>query len=337
MSEARPSILIADDSPTNRLALRRMLHDVPAEVLETSNGLEALQVAQQREVAVVLLDVEMPGLDGFETIQAMRRLPSMQTTPVILVSAARVEDHHRRRAYDLGAVDYLINKPVEPEMLRQKVRVFLDMYRRRLELQHMLGRMQVENEKLFTENEHFRATRSALLYQATHDVLTGLPNRALLDDRLKAAIERSRRANRSFGVVYIDLDAFKQVNDNYGHAVGDALLSETARRLVRTVRASDTVARLGGDEFVLVLEGLDNDARALALCREVIDAIQAPLSLPMPQGSAAVELRPVASVGVALFPGDADDPEGLLVLSDLAMYDAKRSGGGLRAYADVNR
>lgn len=335
MSDVRPCILIADDRQSTRLVLRRMLAELPADIVEVASGSAALEYARGNEIAVLLLDIEMPGLDGFATIQQLRNIPRHQLTPVILISAASDDAGHRRRGWDLGAADF-VSKPPEPVALRQKVRVFLELWQRRMELQQLLGRVQLENEKLFSENEHFRATRSALLFQATHDKLTGLPNRALLEDRLHAAIERARRASRSFALVYIDLDSFKQVNDSHGHSVGDALLGETARRLLRNLRASDTVARIGGDEFVLLLEGLDTDERAVAIASDVLNAISMPLRVPATRGAAEIELCPRASIGVALFPRDAEDAEGLLVLSDLAMYEAKRAGGGLRTYAALS-
>jgi diguanylate cyclase (GGDEF)-like protein len=335
--EARPHILIADDSATNRTVMRRILEEFPADVVETRSGAEALSEMEKQEFALALLDVQMPEVDGFETVRRMRRMPKSQATPVIFVTAAFTDESHQRLGYDLGAVDYMINKPINPEILRQKVRVFLDLYQKRVELQQVLSRVQEENEKLYYENEQFKAARTVLEKRATHDPLTGLPNRALLEDRINIAIQRARRGGKSFAIAYVDLDDFKEINDRYGHAAGDKVLTEVAQRLVQSVRASDTVARLGGDEFVVLMEGLDSEARAPILGRKILDSIMQPVSL-LSTAATSVELKPTASIGLALFPADADDGEGLMVLADLAMYEAKRQGGGnVRVYREVAR
>jgi diguanylate cyclase (GGDEF)-like protein/PAS domain S-box-containing protein len=155
-------------------------------------------------------------------------------------------------------------------------------------------------------------------HEAVHDPLTGLPNRTLLRDRLDHALARVDRGAGASGLLFVDLDNFKYVNDAYGHAAGDAVLIEVARRLCTTVRAVDTVARLGGDEFVVVCEEVDQET-ALALGRRLQDAIQVPVELP--RG----EHRLTASIGIAI--GERD-PEALLDAADAAAYEAKHGGGG---------
>ena len=338
MLDARPRILIADDSPTNRLAMRRIVEEFPTDIVEASDGIGALKALEGHEFALALLDVQMPELDGFETARRMRQLPTASATPVIFVTAAYTDKSHRQMGFELGAVDYLINKPVEPEVLRQKVRVFLDLYRKRVEVQELLSRVQQENEKLFFENEQFRAARTSLDERAMHDSLTGLPNRALLNDRVSSAIQRSRRGGSSFALAYIDLDGFKNINEKYGQAAGDELLTEVSRRLIQVVRRTDTIARLGGDEFVVLMESLDHEKRASQIGRKILTAIERPLELHSRLSNTMVTVHQTASLGLALFPADADDGEGLLVLSDLAMYEAKRQGGGrVKVYRDVAR
>jgi len=153
-------------------------------------------------------------------------------------------------------------------------------------------------------------------HEAVHDPLTGLANRTLLRDRLEHALARSGRERGATAVLFIDLDNFKQVNDSFGHAAGDAVLVETARRLQTAVRPGDTIARLGGDEFVAVCEGIDEEA-ALAVGRRLQEAIQPPLIA----GDVRHELS--ASIGIAI--GDRD-PDGLVGEADLAAYRAKAAG-----------
>lgn len=155
-------------------------------------------------------------------------------------------------------------------------------------------------------------------HEAVHDPLTGLPNRTLLRDRLEHALARSERQRGATGVLFVDLDTFKDVNDAHGHAAGDAVLVEVARRLSLTVRPADTVARLGGDEFVIVCEEVDRES-VLTLGWRLQQSIQTPISV---EGD---EYRMSASIGIAL---GHSDPDAMLANADSAVYDAKGRGGG---------
>jgi diguanylate cyclase (GGDEF)-like protein/PAS domain S-box-containing protein len=157
--------------------------------------------------------------------------------------------------------------------------------------------------------------------QALHDPLTKLPNRLLLMDRARQAVARLRRSNGPIALLFIDLDRFKAINDNLGHAVGDHLLISVAERLEEMLRDSDTVARLGGDEFVILAEDLDSDAEALAVAERVLHALEEPFVV----GSAEVSM--LASVGVSITHDPEAEPEDLLREADVAMYRAKGSGG----------
>lgn len=157
--------------------------------------------------------------------------------------------------------------------------------------------------------------------QALHDPLTKLPNRLLLMDRANQALTRLRRSNGPIALLFIDLDGFKAINDNLGHAVGDHLLISVAERLAEMLRDSDTVARLGGDEFVILAEDLDGDAEALAVAERVLHALEEPFQV----GSAEVSM--LASVGVSVSHDPEAKPEDLLREADVAMYRAKGAGG----------
>ncbi|HJV25151.1 MAG TPA: diguanylate cyclase [Aromatoleum sp.] len=164
--------------------------------------------------------------------------------------------------------------------------------------------------------------KAELLRAARHDELTGLPNRRLFQERILSALARSARNQRGMAVLYIDVDDFKQVNDSLGHAVGDQLLQEVARRLQFCVRETDTVARLGGDEFVLLLEDLHSPVDAEAVADKVRDVMSPPMDL------GGRVLRAAASVGMALYPEHGLDIEQLLSHADGAMYSDKRSKAG---------
>ncbi|HLI76176.1 MAG TPA: GGDEF domain-containing protein [Acidobacteriaceae bacterium] len=156
---------------------------------------------------------------------------------------------------------------------------------------------------------------------ATHDYLTGLPNRVLLLDRLEKAIVHAERCRGMVGVVLIDLDGFKHINDSHGHAVGDLLLCEIAGRMRTIMRASDTVTRFGGDEFVLCVEEAADADHVLGAARRLQLAIAHPFQL------GAIQVTTSISCGIALFPAHALEPNRLLELADRALYRAKAAGG----------
>ena len=163
-------------------------------------------------------------------------------------------------------------------------------------------------------------SEARLTYLAQFDALTGLPNRALLSDRFSQTIVLARRRGVPIGVLFIDLDDFKLVNDTQGHAAGDDLLKETARRLQSAVRQGDTVARISGDEFAVILGDLARPDDAALVAQKIIDQLAAPVTVR------AQELFVTASIGIATFPADGDNAEALLGAADAAMYRAKQSG-----------
>ena len=165
-----------------------------------------------------------------------------------------------------------------------------------------------------------RADAARIAFLAHHDQLTGLPNRILLADRLRVALAHSARNKVSCGLMFMDLDKFKLVNDTLGHAIGDELLIEVARRLRVSVRDSDTVARLGGDEFVVVLPALRSPEDAEVVAKKI------KLSLGAPYNLSGHDVRSSPSIGIALFPEDAGDADELLRHADEAMYMTKQAG-----------
>lgn len=171
---------------------------------------------------------------------------------------------------------------------------------------------------------------SALEKNADHDALTGLPNRVLLADRLQQAMAQALRTKKLLAVCYLDLDGFKAINDNYGHAAGDRVLIEVAERLKAAVRVGDTVARIGGDEFVLLLWGLNRADECKQTITRVISEIARPV-LAQDQVSALT-----VSVGVAIFPTDSPVQIELLARADSAMYRAKLAGGGQAKFSTLH-
>jgi diguanylate cyclase (GGDEF)-like protein/PAS domain S-box-containing protein len=172
------------------------------------------------------------------------------------------------------------------------------------------------------DTSHRRLADEALVHTALHDPLTGLPNRALLLDRLGHALARANRNAGQTALLFLDLDNFKVVNDSLGHLAGDLLLIEAAHRLQASVRATDTVARFGGDEFAVLLEDVSDANEAVAKAERLANALRQPLEVD------GREVRPDVSIGVSLSSGGSDQPDDLLRRADLAMYQAKSAGKG---------
>jgi diguanylate cyclase (GGDEF)-like protein len=165
-----------------------------------------------------------------------------------------------------------------------------------------------------------RAVLLQLSHLAAHDLLTDLPNRILLNDRLSQAIASAQRQRHRLAVLFLDLDRFKLINDTLGHEIGDGLLQSVAQRLVESVRRSDTVSRQGGDEFVLLLSRVDEAEDAAASVQKVIKALAAPLDVD------GHRLHVTASIGLSMYPDDGQDADTLIRNADAAMYRAKERG-----------
>ncbi|MES9958886.1 MAG: EAL domain-containing protein [Sedimenticola sp.] len=163
-------------------------------------------------------------------------------------------------------------------------------------------------------------SRNELEHMATHDALTGLPNRALLNDRLVQAVARAKRLENRGALIVLDLDRFKQINDSLGHPVGDELLMQVARRLKKISRVEDTIARFGGDEFVLILEDLHDATHAGHIAQHILNAFTESIKL------SNMELDVTTSIGITIFPDDGEDSDTLLKQADNAMYAAKEAG-----------
>ncbi len=172
----------------------------------------------------------------------------------------------------------------------------------------------------FRDIGELKRQQEAVQYLAYHDTLTGLPNRRLLIDRLELALGLAERHGRNLALMFLDLDHFKQINDCYGHEGGDELLKGVARRLATATRDTDTIARQSGDEFVILLPEIDSAADAEQVAQRILGALRAPLPV---QGQT---LAASVSIGIALYPGDADSADGLMRQADLAMYAAKQGG-----------
>jgi len=180
------------------------------------------------------------------------------------------------------------------------------------EISHYVG--------LFHDISDIKRQEEFIRHQAFHDSLTGLPNRPLLINRIDKAIAHATRENRKFGVMFLDLDNFKNVNDSLGHAVGDILLKEASERLRHVARSDDTVARLGGDEFIILIENMNDEKPAASLAQRILDSFKKPFMIK------ENHLHVGTSIGIAIFPEDGEDTDVLIRNADTAMYRAKETG-----------
>jgi diguanylate cyclase (GGDEF)-like protein len=333
-------LLIVDDVADNRAVLARRFQRHGFEITEAADGFRALELITSGEFDLVLLDVMMPGLDGFEVLQRIRTQFRPASLPVIMVTAlARNEDIVK--ALSLGANDY-ITKPVDFAVALARTQTQLARKHAEEEVQRANWALQEANEnlerrvtertkELIEANERLKVemtqrerSEATVRHLAHHDALTALANRVLFGEWLNEAITRARLTGENLAVLFLDLDGFKNVNDTLGHPVGDKLLKLVADRLRHTARETDKVARFGGDEFAILQFADDLPGGAADLASKVIDALREPYQIDGQQVVVGT------SVGVALLrtEGLALDGVELLKAADLALYRAKAEGRG---------
>ncbi len=288
-------VLVADDSATVRMLVRVELELAGYEVLEAADGRLALELARGARVDVVLLDVEMPVLDGYATVTALKTDPATADVPVVFLTG-RLGSEDVVRGLRLGGHDYL-RKPPDPAALLARVAA--------------AARVKaLEDELRRRADELDRVSRT--------DVLTGLHNRRHAEEHLRRLSAAARRHGNPFAVLVADVDHFKRVNDTAGHAAGDAVLQAVAGVLQGSVRTEDLVARWGGEEFLVALP--HTGARAAGVLAERLRARVAGLCVPVDGRS----LRVTISIGGAATL-DRGVPE-LLAAADRELYAAKDGG-----------
>ncbi|MBF0417439.1 MAG: EAL domain-containing protein [Magnetococcales bacterium] len=308
--DSQPTVLVVDDSPDNiRLLGNILLRE--CRVLFATSGQAAMESALANQPDLVLLDVMMPEIDGFEVCQWLRAQEATRGIPVILVTALNDMDAETR-GFEAGAVDFL-TKPVNPAVVRARVAAHLALKRQR-------DILEKTNQRLHDEIRRREKLETLLREQAEYDTLTGLPNRKLFHDRLQQAVLTGERRRRHFALLFVDLDRFKWVNDTLGHDAGDTLLVEVAKRLKGVVRKSDTVARLGGDEFTVILADILHESMAELVARKILEQLSTPFVLKGQQVAIS------GSVGIGMYPDDGSTPHELARNADSAMYLAKQSG-----------
>lgn len=289
------TILVADDSMVVRAVLRRQLETDGHTVVEAVNGEEAIDACREYHPDVILLDVEMPVLDGHATLMRLKADPELKDIPVVFLTG-RVDTVDVVNGLRLGAHDYL-RKPFEANELMARVSAAL--------------RTKWLQDELRTRNAELdRVSRI--------DMLTNIYNRRHLDEHLRRVISAARRHDRTVGVLIVDIDHFKEVNDERGHLAGDVVLREVAARLQQAMRTEDALGRWGGEEFLAVLT--DTPPEGIRIMAERLRQVIAAAPFILDDGS---------RIGVTVSVGHTygtEDAEVLVHRADDALYVAKAEG-----------
>lgn len=337
MTVVTPKVLLVNDDAASVLALESLLTSAHEyEIVTAHSGREALRQVLIHEFAVILLDVSMPEMDGFETAEAIHSHPRSASTPIIFVTAYYADEITRLKGYQKGAVDYLFT-PVIPQILQSKVAVFVELAKKRLELEQKTQQLEALAQDLRIQRlqdlERINAALEEEIVErrqaeqrahelATRDPLTRLANRRSFIERLEYLVAHAGRRNERLALLFLDLDKFKSVNDTLGHEVGDQLLIQIADRLNAAVRATDMVARLGGDELVVLLEALADSTDATRIAKKIAYAIAEPYHI------GPHKVTTSASIGISVYPQDGASAQELMKNADLAMYHAKQQKRG---------
>ncbi|MGF1715339.1 diguanylate cyclase [Photobacterium chitinilyticum] len=320
---AIPKILIVDDRPENLLALEGLLDKFHIELIKANSGEEALAHTLDHDFALILLDVQMPGMDGYEVAELMRGNKKNKHIPIIFVTAASKASSHVFKGYESGAVDYLL-KPLVPLVFQSKVGVFIELFEQKEALREKtqeFDRKLVELEEL---QQQLEETNEQLLMLSTTDGLTGLLNRRRFDEVFSEEWKRGIRSQSSLSLIILDIDDFKAYNDTYGHQVGDDCLREVTSTLSNIpLREMDKLARIGGEEFAIILPETDTEG-AMQAAKRVRTSID---RLAIPHSSSSSHQHLTISVGVSTVIPKADlSSRKLMEAADMALYEAKHSG-----------
>ncbi|MEE9281193.1 MAG: EAL domain-containing protein [Myxococcota bacterium] len=295
----KPLVLIADDDPGVRILAASGLEADGFEVAEVTTGGEALAYCQRKQPDLLVLDLNMPLVNGFEVCRILRRAAAVCATPILIMTG--VEDLDSiKRALDAGATDF-IRKPIHPALLAHRARYILSASYAHAQL----GRL------------------------TNYDSLTGLANRQRFAERLEALVAKARSSKRVLALLYVDLDRFNRINDSLGQGAGDQVLQTVADRIRDRVRTTDAVSRvarlavsrLGADSFAVILSQIASEQAAGVIAHRLLHAIAEPLVV------AGQQVSTTASIGIAVYPRDGDDPASLVRCADVAMHNAKQHGG----------
>lgn len=286
--ESKSNILVVDDNPDKLSLIEAALCLAGYNVTTATDGDEALSAIESYQPDLVITDVMMPRMNGYELAQRIRANPATKFIPVIMQTAAGRRSEDLRRASEVGALGY-ITDPTDLDLLLARTRTLLE----------------------------FKAYLDVCEEAAFTDHLSGLANRRRFERQLEREVSRMERFEHPFSLLMIDIDSFKNLNDNFGHDVGDDAIRRISRVLREGTRGIDLAARIGGEEFAVLLVETSKEG-GLEVAERLRAAIKA---LEIPNAG-----HITASFGVAECPGDAQTAADLLKAADVALYEAKRNG-----------
>ncbi|MEB3884207.1 EAL domain-containing protein [Lyngbya sp. CCY1209] len=338
-------ILIVDDNPNNIRVVFNFLKKSNFRVLVSTGGEDALRKTKEVTPDLILLDIMMPKIDGFEVCRRLKDNPETREIPVIFMTAL-AEIENKVEGFALGAVDY-VTKPLQQEEVLSRVRLHLklhDLNRSLQEKNHNLSeeiaarlaveaelkqlnkkldiRVQERTQELSQAIKELHIREEKLRHQATHDSLTGLFNRAWLMKFLSEKIADSRLKKEENSILFVDLDRFKNINDRFGHLTGDGLLKVVAFRLRKCLKSRAEIARLGGDEFLIVVPGKWDTNKQSSLIADIFEQFKKPFNVGKYQLFVRVSIGIVPAIDGYLKPTD------ILRDADIAIYQAKQMGRG---------
>jgi diguanylate cyclase (GGDEF)-like protein len=294
-----PRVLVADDEPANILLISHALQG-ECEIVRAATGTDVLEHVTLGDIDLILLDVVMPGLDGFEICRVLKSSPLTASIPIIFVTALD-ERRDETRGFDAGAVDY-ITKPIHPSVVRARVKTHLELKRARDMLEQL----------------------------ASVDPLTGVANRRRFDTALEEEWRRTRRAGRWLSLALVDVDHFKRFNDRHGHLAGDERLRAIAGSLAHSARrAGDLVARYGGEEFGLILPEVE-PSMMLGVIRTVLNGVTGAT-----EAKGGREIVTVSVGAISVIPPRDSTLTALLATADDLLYEAKSAGRDRCVHLDM--
>jgi diguanylate cyclase (GGDEF)-like protein len=302
MNQKPIRVLLIEDNPGDERLVREALRDSPGILVVSADRLESgMERLAAEKVDGVLLDLSLPDSQGLDSVLKVRQREA--EVPIVVLTGLDDEET-AVQALHAGAQDYMVKNQLNPRLLAHTLRYAIE--RKRLD--------------------------DRVYFQATHDDLTGLPNRALFRDRLQHALARAERNKDEVrgqpltAVLLLDLDHFKTVNDTRGHAAGDVVLQAVAQRLQENLRKGDTIARLGGDEFAILIEGFTAGGDPAVIAQKILQSLEKPI---VADGE---EFCIGTSIGISLYPADGEDGESLTKHADIALYRAKEQRGRYAFY-----
>lgn len=318
------NVLIVDDSNYNLYALEEILSSDDINILKASSGNEALNCMLEKDIAIVLLDIQMPDMNGFEVAEIMRSYEKTRNIPIIFITGINKEEDYIFRGYECGAVDY-IYKPIKNEILKSKVKVFINLHNQKQIIANQNFILKDKVEELNKIKKKLETANEKLWEMANMDGLTTIPNRRSFDIKLPEEVKRMKRERKPLSLMMVDIDYFKKYNDHYGHIKGDDVLKDVANMLDKAVkRPGDFVGRYGGEEFVVLLPDTNLEG-AKHISIRIMQELHA-----MKIEHKKSEISKFISVSIGISVLNPDDkkttPQQLVNKADIALYIAKNKG-----------